>query len=670
MKTLSSFIKKNKKFVAILIKNVFFIVLFLYFIDCLKIIDFDIFVDSTFLLFVVSTVFSSLLVYKHKKTTLWKLITLIFPVLLIVKILININLQIDINSTEHFSLQNLNQYVDFSFLYIIIFSLFIKKPSPNYFEIKKNTIKKNYQNITSIVKIKLKNIKIQSLIRFLILMLILFIGSVLRLYNLGKYDMRDDELFVVDSAYNFLNEGDFYKWDWVLNTSGKNTSCLEDDEYCNYTRAWPYTLTIACSYKLLGVNEFTTRLPGALFGIMGILTIYLISKIFIPDRNFSLLSSFLFAINPQMIIWSRFPRMYSLLIPLFMLTTYFFYKAIIGKNMLKTKNKLLTKLFKIFNFNYIYMFWGGILFLLCLELHVVSLILIPFLIFFLFIQFITQKEKKYLYALILVSFFVFIGFLIFPILLEKIIYGVIDLGEVDHRIEYKEYLLGYPFSAFFSISLAIGSIVSLIKNPNSKLTSKIIFLGILTLGSLLMYTRFIKTGLFIDSRYISFLIPFSFIVSCLSLYLITGLFKKKIFSFLMIMLFSISAIFSSINPLNNYFNYSLYPSLEETYSTVKDNYQKGELIISNSLRYYYIKEINTTDIYKMAWRQEYTFSEFYKAISSYDSGWIIWEVDKVERHIKPEIYNFVEERFIKLHGSGVDETNVDIYYYKKNMLEN
>jgi cytochrome bd-type quinol oxidase subunit 2 len=49
----------------------------------------------------------------------------------------------------------------------------------------------------------------------IILILILILGAFLRLYRLGQNSIRDDELYVNSVAYNFINEGDFYKWDCI-----------------------------------------------------------------------------------------------------------------------------------------------------------------------------------------------------------------------------------------------------------------------------------------------------------------------------------------------------------------------------------------------------------------------------------------------------------------------
>ncbi len=503
----------------------------------------------------------------------------------------------------------------------------------------------------------------------IVLLLLLIIGIATRFYGLGDYDLRDDELFVNSVAYNYLQEGDFYKWDWIHDTSGKNTDCLEVDPYCNYTRGWPYTLTVVPAYWLLGVSEFSTRLPGALFGVISILVIYFIAKFFIKNKNFALLAAFLFTFSPVMIQWSRFPRMYSLLIPVFSLTVYFVYRAIDEKRAYKFNNKILSQIVKTLDFNYTFILWSFFLLWLSCVLHVGAFILVPFIILFIFIKFLFTKEKRYLYLLFIIFIIPALFFFIFKPIFDLIIEQILQWGAPGYRIRYMDYLLEYPLTKSLSFLWILISSVFAVTQYKHKLPLRFFYLLMIVGGSLLTYTFIMKTGLFIDSRYISFVVPMAFILICLAAFLIIKTVNNRVFSIVFVLLIMLITLVAFFDFSKKYYNFNNYPQLRQAYQIIKNNYQPGELVISNSLRAYYLWGLKTEDIYKMEWRMGYSFDEFMSRIMLYDSGWLVWEVDKVEMHIRPEIYNYAENNFTKYHGTGIDDTGVDVYYFDRNSLQ-
>ena len=250
------------------------------------------------------------------------------------------------------------------------------------------------------------------------------------------------------------------------------------------------------------------------------------------------------------------------------------------------------------------------------------------------------KEKRYLYLLLLGIPIGLIGIFEFNSLFNNIINNMLNFGEIGYRIRYQDYLLNYPLTTSLSLLFMtlIGSFATI--NYKHKTSSKIFYLTIFVIGSLLIYTRYINTYLFICSRYISFFIPFVFIIISFSFFIITKIINKKIFSFLFIILLIIASITSFTNFSKSYYNFSRHPNLQDSYSTVLENYKPSELIVSYSLRTYYMRGINTTQIYGIPWRKQASFDNFYNNLSSYDSGWVVWEVDKAKMHLRPEIYNY------------------------------
>jgi hypothetical protein len=162
--------------------------------------------------------------------------------------------------------------------------------------------------------------------------------------------------------------------------------------------------------------------------------------------------------------------------------------------------------------------------------------------------------------------------------------------------------------------------------------------------------------------------PFYFISLALSVKQISTFIKNKYLSALLVPLLLILSVNSFVSFSKNYYRPNRVPDLDQALSTVRDNYKEGELIITNSVRSYYIRGVKTEDVVQMTWRQGYSFKGFKEKICEYNSGWLYWETDKIARHIRPEIYDFAERNFTKVHGADVDETQVDVYYFEKELL--
>lgn len=128
--------------------------------------------------------------------------------------------------------------------------------------------------------------------------------------------------------------------------------------------------------RLIGLSEFSLRLLSSLWGIAGIIAIYLLGKA-VYNKKIGLLASSFYALSPVLVGLSRMARMYSQWIVLLVIMFYFFYKG--G-----------------------WKIWLGILiFLLAYFTHRGTLIFIPGIILTLFIKEETAPGEKIGYVIIL-----------------------------------------------------------------------------------------------------------------------------------------------------------------------------------------------------------------------------------------------------------------------------
>lgn len=106
--------------------------------------------------------------------------------------------------------------------------------------------------------------------RLLITILILF-SACLFLVGLGAMPLTDpDETFYAETAKEMMNRGEFL------------TPYIFGEP--QFEKPPLYYWLVMLSFKAFGVNEFTARIPSAIFGILGVVGVYLLGKILINKR--------------------------------------------------------------------------------------------------------------------------------------------------------------------------------------------------------------------------------------------------------------------------------------------------------------------------------------------------------------------------------------------------
>lgn len=133
--------------------------------------------------------------------------------------------------------------------------------------------------------------------RYLILFIIAILAIVLRLWQLGQNppSLNWDEVSIGYNAYSILNTGK----DEYGNFLPLIFRSMDD-----YKQPIYVYLTVA-SEKIFGLTPFAVRFPSALLGILSVLIFYFLVKELSENKKISLLSSFLLAILPWHVQFSR-----------------------------------------------------------------------------------------------------------------------------------------------------------------------------------------------------------------------------------------------------------------------------------------------------------------------------------------------------------------------------
>ncbi len=168
---------------------------------------------------------------------------------------------------------------------------------------------------------KIKNI-------YIILFGIICLGALSRFYQLGEKSLWTDELVTVTNSAKIVN----------LTTFLAHTP--EDDLPKFYSLLLKFWIS-------MGTSEFFMRSLSVIFGILSILAVYFLSRLFF-DQRVSLTAAFFTAFSPFLLLYDREIRVYSLFTLLSLLSTYFFIRSI------RQNKKSLWVIFTIVNILNIY----------------------------------------------------------------------------------------------------------------------------------------------------------------------------------------------------------------------------------------------------------------------------------------------------------------------------
>lgn len=144
------------------------------------------------------------------------------------------------------------------------------------------------------------------------IVVVILIASIIVTPKLDKPYFWQDEAESALLARSILNEGIPTAWD------GTNLVAQISGNASNVNYTWSITpwlpfYVIAGSFKVLGESHFAGRIPFVIFGIFGLLSVYLLAYHFTKNKYVSILSSLFLLLNFQFIFYSRQCKYYSIL---------------------------------------------------------------------------------------------------------------------------------------------------------------------------------------------------------------------------------------------------------------------------------------------------------------------------------------------------------------------
>jgi mannosyltransferase len=184
----------------------------------------------------------------------------------------------------------------------------------------------------------------------LLLLVILFLGLFLRIYNLGNESIWLDEA----TSIKFAN---------------LNLFKIVEETSQNDTHPPLYYIVLHYWINLFGDSEFSTRFPSVIFGFLAIFMIYKIGSL-IFDKEAGILSSLILALSVFHIHYSQEVRMYSLMTLLTLLSMYFFIRLLKERSFIVSVCYLLSSILLIYTHSY------GLFIIIAQNIYILTLFLL------------------------------------------------------------------------------------------------------------------------------------------------------------------------------------------------------------------------------------------------------------------------------------------------------
>ncbi|ODS41445.1 MAG: hypothetical protein A7315_06145 [Candidatus Altiarchaeales archaeon WOR_SM1_79] len=493
------------------------------------------------------------------------------------------------------------------------------------------------------------------------LILVLILGFILRLYGIGNDCFKGDEFQVISTAYGYLETGMFYKWDWLVQSIGS----------VYYERAWLHTWMIAQSFSLFGFSEWSARIPSLIFGTILIPLTYYMGRNAARSKLIGLLLAFAVAFNPFMIDLSRWARMYIIFIPLFLLGSYLLYPGLVNNSTRKFKKiPLLNNFVNYLDFDYRYLIPALIVLYISYLIHINTLLLGVGAYIFVLALFFHTKEKRFLYLFGIMTAGLLFAFLFCPSIFHS---GFITIKEYPNLIYYAFlFKFNSPVKEIFIAlsSLILLYIFSLIIRYKIFLNyffknKMILYYFILTLSVLIFFIFFADR--YAGANYISNIMIIAWLLLFYSVFFVMYLiFKKhkKTGKILLSILITAAVVYSAYGYLGYYADEHRFSDYRIAYKEINENYREGDLLMGQYLRTPYIHTQKKIKFMGLGNNKQYPFETFMENIDKYDRIWITWETKK-SYHLNMTIIEYVDEHFERIHGAGVDNSKVEVYFLDK-----
>jgi len=459
-----------------------------------------------------------------------------------------------------------------------------------------------------------------------IFIVIVLLGTSLRLYHLGQNSFVSDEFLDINSSYGYTQTGEWKAWDFNFGKISEVNHNVPRDE-----RAVIYKWQVAQVFHFLAPTEQNARLVSVLWGIISLCVIFWSTFIFTRKKEISLIASLLFAVSISGIIFDRTLRMYAMFFPMYLLVSTFSFLAL--EKEYKGKIQIFSFFWKKFGINILYTFLAGISFLLALLTHQLTSVLLFFFAVYLLMR--AVQEWKYakkllnkytlLFSLGIVS--VLFVALFFPKFFRSYAGGLIFF---DNNYGYIKYIVREYYHPFFGLMLLAFGSWWLAERENLKKESLWLTLSFLVPLAMAIWLWRRNIG----AQYIYFAEAFLHILVAIGIF---GLWKivcekysltKQKRLFVLVLIVVLVPNFGYFFLENNTYHETSSgsnPNYRKAFTYFKKNHVSTDVLVTRNMRNYYFagEKVPVYDLGDEISRTRLSQAEIEKLMQEYKTGWII-----------------------------------------------
>ena len=503
-----------------------------------------------------------------------------------------------------------------------------------------------------------------------LLLLIVLLGSFLRLYKLGEKSFVADEFLGVNATYGFLQTGQWKRWDFNWD------SPLQDKPYPRfyfdldiweggpetYVRAWMYNWQVAQSLKFLSPEkESSYRLVSALWGIASVLLTYFVAKKITGKRKIALMAAFFMAISLSSVVFSRKVRMYAMFVPVFFAFSYYLFNFLESKR--KTKINFLEKINKQTELNFIYFFPVVLLGFLSAHLHPLALNIVPaVLIYFLIMAIIHYARNKKILSKysVYLAITVLLGLVALALVedLASFTGGTLEL--LTHFSYLSIILSDYSGWVLAFILILIGNFYLVSKKQKEGIFFSTIFWAILLFALFLWKKN-------VGERFILFIKPFQVLLLASGIFAVAEFLKKNaqrhsrkiFFACMAVLLLAVPNVNGFFGPNGPYeqTSKSSEPNYRKVFSHFMKKKQPGDVLVTRNFRNFYFRDAKIK-VFSLGGertekeKRKVDLKDLKRIVQENPCGWMIFS-DNDEIFISKEAQEYVAKNLEKVSNSSV-----------------
>jgi len=491
------------------------------------------------------------------------------------------------------------------------------------------------------------------------LFLILLLGGFLRLYKLGQQSFIADEYLGINASYGYYKTGQWKFWDF-------NKEELTDQ---NYTRAKIYYWQVAQIFNFLPASEANARLVSVVWGMIGIISIFVASYLVTRNYWIALLAALLMSVSVSSLMYDRKLRMYSMFVPIFLWFNYAVFYFLESKT--SKRIPFLSNLSEKTGLNWIWIpavvFLGAVSYLT----HSLSVnIIAPIVFFLILMMLIGYKKNKKVDMKYLVSFLGVILMIIFAVNLDRLESHLIFFSWGINNWSYLEKVtLDYSHMLLAGVFFLIGCSYLIKHRSKIGLWTVVSYLSILFLA-IMCWKR--SAG----HQYILLTQSFKIIIMASGIYFSAKILSEKVFSgskkwflgliaLFLVLLINFSFFFSkdSFYAEITKWNHSNY---REIFSYYLRHREDNSAVITRPATNFYLWGTNTDIIGYNENEEELTLEKVRSAQENYDDVWVVFSSTM---YIKGEARKYIRENFEKLETKYTND-ELDLWRWRRTAANN